>query len=149
MQDWSVDRWLTIAGIVIALLLVFSPFRRYVDRFNNWYDEKDRERLKRRLAYTRQQLQDIVDGTSHLHFQRSISGGLLALVLGLTMVFLNFVLPPSRRDPQSTTVLTFIALAAAIWQFGSAFRRLNGIREEELRRRIQKLETLLREFNKK
>jgi hypothetical protein len=125
MQWPLAERWIGIisaAFTLVAFLLVFSPFRRYVNRFNDWYDARDKEHTSRRLAYVRQQLQDIVDGTSHLHFQKSISGGLLALAVGLTLVFLMFI-AGRRGDTGSEIVLVFIAFGA---RSGSLARRIAG-----------------------
>lgn len=147
-MKWSTDRWIGVGGIVltvIALLPAIEPFRTQINIFNDWYAAKDRERLKRRLAYSRDQLVDIINGTSHLHFQKSISGGLLALTLAIGIVLLSFFVPPERRDSSSVVALALSAFGAAIWQFASAYRRLNGIREKELRDRIQKLEKRLHE----
>jgi hypothetical protein len=144
MQTWSADRWIGIGSLVLAVLLVVSPFRRYVNRFNDWYDHNDRDRIRRRLEFTKHQLQDIRDGTSHLHFQKSISGGLLFLAIGLLLIFLTFVV--RRGDQGSAALLVVMAFVAAVWQFGSAYRRLNGIRENELLERVGKLEKRLHEF---
>lgn len=148
-MNWSADRWIGIAGVVctlIAFLFIFSPFRRYVEQFNNWYDAQDRERLKRRLAYVRGQLKDLREGTTHIHFQKCISAGLLALTLVFVLVFLQFFL--HRGDPGSAVMLIFIGLGFAMWQFGSAFRRLKGIREQELVEKVSKLEQQLERFKR-
>lgn len=135
------QNWMEIVGFaltLVAFLALFSPFKRHIQNFNDWLIAKDKERTRRRLEYVQRQLQDILHGTSHLHFQRSISGGLLAMAVGFTLVFLTFFV--RKGDTGSAVVLVLMAFGAAIWQFGSAFRRLNGIREEELRERIKKLE---------
>ena len=67
------------------------------------------------------------------------------MAVGLTLVFLMFI-AGRRGDTGSEIVLVFIAFGAAIWQFGSAYRRMNGIREQELRKRIDKLQRQLLEF---
>ena len=148
-MNWSTDRWIGIASIVstlIASLFIFSPFRRYVEQFNDWYDANDRERVKRRLAYVKAQLKDLREGTTHIHFQKCISAGLLALTLVFGLVFLQFIL--HRGDPGSSVMLIFMGLSVAVWQFGSAFRRLKGIREQELVEKIAKLETQLDRFKR-
>jgi hypothetical protein len=97
LRNSSADRWIGVGGFVltaVALLIVFSPFRRYVDRFNGWYDAWDKERISHRLANTRSQLQDIVDGNEPSPFSESHQCRIACARHNLYSLF-----PDVRRSP--------------------------------------------------
>jgi len=143
------SEWLGILGGLIGVAsLPLAPLRRPVYRFNTWYDAKSRERTANRLIALREQLQELQDRTDHLHFQRKVSGGLLALTFAFLIWFLRAVRGQGDHQTESSFVLIImIAFIAAIWQFGSAFRRLSGAKETELRENIVKYEMRLKEFD--